>query len=74
MEKYEEVSKKSLKAILWHNFLGGVSWGLGATIGVSIVLTLAGFILRNVNFIPIVGDFVQQVTNYIETTNEEIGN
>jgi hypothetical protein len=72
VEKYEAVDKKSLKDIIWHNFLGGISWGLGATIGLSIVLTIVGFILRNVDVIPVIGDFVYKVTEYMETTNTKV--
>lgn len=72
MKKYEEVDKKSLKDIMWHNLLGGISWGLGATLGLSLVLALVGFILRNIDFIPVVGDFVYKITEYIETTNTKV--
>jgi len=72
LKKYEEVDKKSLKDIMWHNLLGGISWGLGATLGLSLVLALVGFILRNIDFIPVVGDFVYKITEYIETTNTKV--
>lgn len=73
MEKYEEVERKSFGKILWHNFLGGVAWGLGVTIGLSVVLALAGYFFNNffqhIDFVPIVGEFLKKVTLYIDQTS-----
>lgn len=64
MQNYEKVSQP-LKSIIIRNFMGGIAWGLGATIGLALVLAILGFILRRVNYVPIVGDFVSQVSQYV---------
>lgn len=64
MQKYENV-KRNLKEIIINNFLGGIAWALGATIGVTIVLTIIGFIANNINFIPIIGNFAAQISEYV---------
>jgi len=63
-QRYEQVSE-NIGKILKYNFVGGVVWGLGATIGVSIVLALIGLILHQINLIPVVGSFVTGVVKFI---------
>ncbi len=67
MQKYEEVSKKSRKPSFIDNFLGGIAWGFGTTIGFSLVIAVLSFILNKLNFIPFVGDFVNAVIQYLKT-------
>ncbi|RJQ25386.1 hypothetical protein C4577_05780 [Candidatus Parcubacteria bacterium] len=71
MEKYEKV-KTSLKQMLINNFLGGIAWGLGVTIGLSIVLSILGIILKNVNLIPVVGQFVSQIVDFVLQNNPNL--
>ena len=54
------------KHIFINNFLGGIAWGLGATIGLTVVLAVFGFILGKIDFIPFVGDFVSSVIEYTQ--------
>lgn len=68
MQPHERVHGK-IKQIVINNFIGGIFWGLGATIGASIVLAFSGIILSKVNLIPIVGDFVLQITNFVNQNN-----
>ena len=69
MQKYEEV-KCSRKEIIINNFLGGIAWGLGATIGVSLVLAILGFIASKANFIPVIGIFVSNILDFVLKTNK----
>jgi len=71
VEKYESV-KRSFKDIVFTNFLGGMAWGLGATVGVSIVIAILGLILKNINLVPFIGDFVSQITNYVLQSNPQL--
>ena len=65
MEKYEGV-KRHFKDIIFNNFVGGIAWGLGATVGVSIVIAILSLILKNINLVPFIGNFVSklQITFY----------
>ena len=71
MEKHEQIHK-TRRQIFFNNFLGGIAWGLGATLGVSIVLTLVVFILSKINFVPFVGNFASQVVNYVLISNPHL--
>lgn len=67
-EKYDGV-KKSKKEIFFNNIIGGIGWGIGATIGLSLLLAFLGLIAHYVNLVPVVGNFVSEIINYILTKN-----
>ena len=71
MERHEEIHK-SRKHIFFNNFLGGIAWGLGATVGVSIFFAILAFILSKVNVVPVVGNFVSGVLSYILQNNPNL--
>jgi Na+-translocating ferredoxin:NAD+ oxidoreductase RnfA subunit len=70
LQPYEKSSKLSKMEIISNNFLGGISWGIGATIGLSLFLFLLGAIAKEINLVPVVGSFVSQVINYILASNQ----
>ena len=51
-------SRINFKNIFTTNFLGGIAWGLGATVGLAIILTVFGFLINKLNLVPIVGSFM----------------
>lgn len=53
------------KTMLLNNFLGGIAWGVGSTLGLAIILTILGFILKQIHLIPFIGDFVTEITKYV---------
>lgn len=57
MEPYKNV-ERSKKQIIINNFIGGVSWGLGVTLGLGILLAIFGFILSKVNLVPFIGQSI----------------
>ena len=69
--RYHQVHEK-LGIILKNNFIGGIAWGLGATIGASIVVALLGLILKNINLIPVVGNFVSQIIDFVLKNNQSL--
>ncbi|MCL4417620.1 MAG: DUF5665 domain-containing protein [Patescibacteria group bacterium] len=71
MEKHEQIHKTK-KEIFFNNFLGGVAWGLGATVGVSVFFTGLAFLLSKINLIPVVGNFVTGVIGYILQNNPNL--
>lgn len=70
-ERHENIYK-SRKAIFVNNFIGGIAWGIGVTIGLGLLLATLAFIGKNVNLVPVVGDFVAQVINYILSNSAQI--
>jgi hypothetical protein len=71
-QPFERSSKLSRKEIILNNFLGGISWGLGATVGLSLFFVFLGILAKEVNLVPIVGSFASQVLNYILATNHNL--
>lgn len=69
MERHEQIHS-SRKQIFFNNFLGGLAWALGATLGLALIVTLLGIILKNVNLIPFVGNFVADVINFVINKNQ----
>ncbi|MGG1661754.1 DUF5665 domain-containing protein [Brevibacillus sp. NRS-1366] len=55
------------RKLLWINFLAGLARGLGLTIGTAIVLALLGSLLTQFLSIPIIGDFIRQLIEYIQS-------
>lgn len=72
MEKHEEIYRKKLKLILWHNFLGGIAWGLGITIGAAIILAFGGFLISQINLIPIIGEYVKDIAEYVQNASSRL--
>jgi Na+-translocating ferredoxin:NAD+ oxidoreductase RnfA subunit len=71
-QPYERSSKLSRNEIIFNNFLGGIAWALGATIGLSLIFIILGHLAKEVNLVPVVGSFVSQVINYILATNPNV--
>jgi len=72
LQPYENASKLHLNEILFNNFLGGMMWALGATVGLSILFTVLTLISKNVNLVPMVGSFVSDIINFIFANNPNI--
>lgn len=68
-EKHDHV-KRSTKEIFLNNLLGGFAWGIGLTIGLAVFVAILSIISAKIDFVPIVGDFVSNVVNYIIRTNK----
>jgi len=55
----------STPKMLWFQFLRGVAFGLGSVVGatiiVSILVTIIAPILAQIEFIPIIGEWTQQI-------------
>ena len=71
MEHYEQVNKKR-KKIFIDNFIGGIAWALGATVGLSIIIAILGLILKNSNLIPYIGNFVADVIKFVIQKNPNL--
>jgi hypothetical protein len=72
LEPYENAQKRSFKDTIFYNFVGGMAWALGATVGLSLIIWGLTVIAQNVNFVPIVGDFVSKIIDFIFATNPNL--
>ncbi len=53
------------RKLLFINFFAGLARGLGLTIGTAIVLTILGWMLSKTVSIPIIGDYIREIIDYI---------
>jgi len=72
MQKVDEASHKSLKKILRDNFIGGIAWGLGVTVGVSIILAIGSFLIARIDYVPIIGSFIVDIVNFVQNNNPNL--
>ncbi|MBO8171170.1 MAG: hypothetical protein H0Z33_04665 [Bacillaceae bacterium] len=47
------------------NFLAGLARGLGLTVGTAIVLAIAGFILSKFLSVPVIGEYISNILDYV---------
>ena len=74
-QNYEKASQKlTFKQIILNNFIGGIAWGLGATIGLSIVITLLGLLAKNLDLVPVIGTFASEVVDFVLHHNNNLQN
>ncbi|AJE45149.1 DUF5665 domain-containing protein [Celeribacter indicus] len=61
--------------LVWFQFLRGLAFGFGSVVGASIVVSIVAFILNQIDFVPIVGDWAKQIAAEIlsNTTRVETG-
>lgn len=57
---YERVNRPIGKMLL-NNFLGGIVWSLGTLIGASVVISIVGYLIAQVDFVPIIGKWVADI-------------
>jgi len=55
------------RALVWRSFLSGLMSGLGATIGVAIILALIGFLIRHFGGLPVIGQWLGDIGKFLPT-------
>lgn len=57
--------------ILYKNFLAGMSWAVGVSVGFTLLLLLVGFLMNRLGGLPIVGKFLASL---VEVTQVALKN
>jgi len=52
---------KSKKAIIFDNFLGGLSWSFGSFLGLAIITVIAGYVISQIDLIPLIGSWITAI-------------
>lgn len=55
----------------WRRFCSGVIFGIGSTIGVAAVLYIAVFLARELQVLPLIGQYIGKITPTLEKTLED---
>lgn len=71
MDPHEKVNRNK-KEIFINNFIGGIAWAIGATIGIALIFAALTFIVTRVNLVPIVGQFVTDVIKEVLQKNPQL--
>ncbi len=72
-QPYERASQNmSFGKIASSNFIGGVFWALGATIGLALLIALLTLIGHYINFVPIIGKFVSEIIDFVLSHNTKL--
>ncbi len=48
------------------NFLGGMAWGLGTVVGISIIAVSMGFLISKIDLLPIIGDWLANILRHTQ--------
>lgn len=62
---------RPLKRMIRDNFIGGIAWSLGATVGITLIITLLSFSVQYINAVPFIGETLADV---ITATNKALKN
>jgi hypothetical protein len=66
MQPHEKTTTKSKKGIMFNNFLGGIAWAAGSIIGAIIIVSLLSLLIKYVDVVPMIGDFIADILYYLK--------
>jgi len=55
--------------LLFYQFLKGMAFGLGSVLGATIIVSILVYLLSQIEFLPIIGEWVQLITQEIKKQN-----
>jgi len=58
----------SIPRLLWFHLLKGVAFGLGSVLGATVVLSTLVYILSQMEFIPIIGEWISAILDVVQKT------
>jgi len=64
-KRYFQIVDNTRK-FLFYNFLAGLAKGLGFMIGASLIFALIIWLLSKLSLVPVIGDWVTALLDYIE--------
>ncbi|HUV42325.1 MAG TPA: DUF5665 domain-containing protein [Patescibacteria group bacterium] len=61
--------KEKYLIIFFKNFIGGIGWAIGATLGFALLIYILGLILGRLGGLPLIGDWFARL---IEAANQAL--
>lgn len=58
-----KVLSEKLSKTFVHNFVGGMAWGLGVTVGLAVVAYILGMSVSVFGGLPLIGDWLANIVN-----------
>ncbi|WP_226552132.1 DUF5665 domain-containing protein [Celeribacter naphthalenivorans] len=58
--------------MMWFQFLRGLAFGFGSVVGASIVVSIVGFMLNQMEVVPIIGDWAKQLAGEILSESQRV--
>ncbi len=56
----------SIPRLLWFHLLKGVAFGLGSVLGATVVLSTVVYLLSQMEFIPIIGEWITAILEVVQ--------
>ncbi len=72
LQPYEKASQSSMHRIVSSNFVGGVAWALGVSIGFSLLIALVSLFAHYINFVPFIGKFISDILDFVLSYNKTL--
>ncbi len=73
IQPYERAGARlKLREIVANNFIGGVFWALGATVGLAIIFSILTIISNNIDLVPVIGSFVSEIIDFVMSKNPNL--
>ncbi|MEM5477300.1 DUF5665 domain-containing protein [Pacificibacter sp. AS14] len=63
----------SVWRLMWFNFLRGLAFGFGSVAGATIVVSIVGYILNQIEVVPIIGEWAKQIAAEIMIDTSSAG-
>ncbi len=60
------VTYNSLPRFIWFSLLKGIAVGLGSVLGATVVLSALVFVLSQIEFIPVIGEWVTSILEVVQ--------
>lgn len=58
----------SIPRLLWFHLLKGIAFGLGSVLGATVVLSALVYVLSQMEFLPIIGEWVAKIIEIVHKT------